>query len=116
VVPYKVYVVVGREFGEKLSELEDGVPVWIVETPTSDSSRVRQRRNVEGLLRERSLKLKAADIFAGSVIVPVHWSHVSKNDGASTVQDESDRNAFVRKVSGHLLASEINGDVQLTLL
>ena len=35
VVPYKVYVVVDREFGEKLSELEKGVPVWIVDTPTN---------------------------------------------------------------------------------
>ncbi|SRR6266481_2664669 len=34
-VPYKVYVVVDREFGEKLSELEKGVPVWIVDTPTN---------------------------------------------------------------------------------
>ena len=34
-VPYKVYVVVDREFGERLSELERGVPVWIVDTPTN---------------------------------------------------------------------------------
>ena len=34
-VPCKVYVVVDREFGEKLSELEKGVPVWIVDTPTN---------------------------------------------------------------------------------
>jgi hypothetical protein len=33
--PYKVFVVVDREFGEKLSELEKGVPVWIVDTPTN---------------------------------------------------------------------------------
>jgi hypothetical protein len=32
-IPYKVFVVVDREFGEKLSELEKGVPVWIVDTP-----------------------------------------------------------------------------------
>ena len=34
-LPYKVYVVVDREFGEKLAELERGVPVWIVDTPTN---------------------------------------------------------------------------------
>lgn len=34
-IPYKVFVVVDREFGEKLSELEKGVPVWIVDTPTN---------------------------------------------------------------------------------
>ena len=34
-VPYKVYVVVDQEFGEKLSDLEKGVPVWIVDTPTN---------------------------------------------------------------------------------
>jgi hypothetical protein len=33
--PYKVFVVVDREFGERLSELEQGVPVWIVDTPTN---------------------------------------------------------------------------------
>jgi hypothetical protein len=35
VVPYKVYIVVDREFGEQLAELERGVPVWIVDTPTN---------------------------------------------------------------------------------
>jgi len=34
-VPYKVFVVVDREFGGKLSGLEQGVPVWIVDTPTN---------------------------------------------------------------------------------
>ena len=34
-VPYKVFVVVDRQFGEKLSDLEQGVPVWIVDTPTN---------------------------------------------------------------------------------
>ena len=34
-VPYKVYVVVEREFGERLADLERGVPVWIVDTPTN---------------------------------------------------------------------------------
>jgi len=34
-VPYKVYIVVDLEFGEKLAELERGVPVWIVDTPTN---------------------------------------------------------------------------------
>lgn len=34
-VPYKVYVVVDREFREKLAELERSVPVWIVDTPTN---------------------------------------------------------------------------------
>ena len=33
--PYKVVVVVDREFGEKLFELERSVPVWIVDTPTN---------------------------------------------------------------------------------
>ena len=34
-VPYKIFVVVDRQFGEKLSDLEQGVPVWIVDTPTN---------------------------------------------------------------------------------
>jgi hypothetical protein len=32
-IPYKVYAVVDREFGEQLAALESGVPVWIVKTP-----------------------------------------------------------------------------------
>lgn len=35
VVPHKVYVVVDPEFGEQLVNLEKGVPVWIVDTPTN---------------------------------------------------------------------------------
>jgi hypothetical protein len=31
--PYKVYIVVDREFGDKLAEIELGAPVWIVGTP-----------------------------------------------------------------------------------
>jgi hypothetical protein len=34
-IPYKVYIVVDRAFGEKLAGLENGVPVWIVDTPTN---------------------------------------------------------------------------------
>ena len=30
--PYKVYVIVDRQFGERLNELERGVPVWIVDS------------------------------------------------------------------------------------
>src|SRR5450755_2439567 len=31
--PYKVFIVVDRQFGEKLAGLTPGVPVWIVDTP-----------------------------------------------------------------------------------
>src|SRR5487761_663562 len=34
-VPKVVYVIVDREFGEKLSALESGVSAWIVDTPTN---------------------------------------------------------------------------------
>jgi hypothetical protein len=33
--PHRVYVVVDREFGERLGTLTPGVPVWIVDTPTN---------------------------------------------------------------------------------
>jgi hypothetical protein len=51
-VPYKVYVVVDREFGERLSDLEKGVPVWIVETPTNKpvAQRIRNERPDESHL------------------------------------------------------------------
>lgn len=32
-VPYKVYVVMAQDFGERLAGLSSGVPVWIVDTP-----------------------------------------------------------------------------------
>jgi hypothetical protein len=35
VTPYKVYVVVDREFGEQLAALPVGVPVWIVSAPVN---------------------------------------------------------------------------------
>jgi hypothetical protein len=34
-VPYKVYVIVDRNFGERLAALPEGMPVWIVDTPTN---------------------------------------------------------------------------------
>ncbi len=41
VVPYKVYVVLDREFGEKLTELAAGVPAWIVDTPLNQAAAQR---------------------------------------------------------------------------
>jgi hypothetical protein len=40
-IPYKVYVVVDRNFGAQLNEIERGVPVWIVES--QDNKPVVQR-------------------------------------------------------------------------
>lgn len=34
-IPYKVIVVVDREFGERLETLPRGIPIWIVDTSTS---------------------------------------------------------------------------------
>jgi hypothetical protein len=44
--PYKVYVVVDRAFGERLTALEQRDPVWVVNTPVN-------RRAAERLRRER---------------------------------------------------------------
>jgi hypothetical protein len=38
---YKVYIVVDREFGERLNMLEKGVPVWIVDTPANKAAAQR---------------------------------------------------------------------------
>jgi hypothetical protein len=32
---YKVCVIVDRQFGDKLAELDSGIPVWIVDSPTN---------------------------------------------------------------------------------
>jgi len=52
VAPYKVYVVVEREFGEQLASLAPGVPVWIVNTPFNRvvAQRLWKERNQEGHL------------------------------------------------------------------
>jgi hypothetical protein len=45
-VPYKIYVVVERKFGEQLMEIPEGVPVWIVDTPINKpvAERLRKER------------------------------------------------------------------------
>jgi hypothetical protein len=50
--PYKVLVVVDRDFGERLTALESGVPVWIVDTPPNASvaQRLWKKRNQENHL------------------------------------------------------------------
>ena|ERR1700683_2648684 len=61
-IPYKVYVVVDRNFGAQLNEFERGVPVWIVESP--DNKPVVQR-----LWQEHTSEshLEGITIFADSV-------------------------------------------------
>jgi hypothetical protein len=60
-IPYKVYVVVDRNFGAQLNKLEQGVPVWIVES--SDNKPV-----VQSLWQERTSEshLEGITIFADS--------------------------------------------------
>jgi hypothetical protein len=52
VVPYKVYVVVEREFGEQLGKLPRGARIWIVNTPTNRAiaERLWKERPQEGHL------------------------------------------------------------------
>jgi hypothetical protein len=51
-VPYKVRVIVDREFGEHLAQLESGVPARIVDTPTNKAvaQRLWKERNQESHL------------------------------------------------------------------
>lgn len=51
-VPYKVYVVVEREFGEQLAKLPPDAPIWIVNTPPNRAvaERLWKERNQEGHL------------------------------------------------------------------
>lgn len=50
--PYKVYVVVDRQFGERLAEVEPGAPVWIVATPAKKpvAKRIWEKRPTENHL------------------------------------------------------------------
>jgi hypothetical protein len=61
-VPYKVYVVVDRNFGAQLNKLKRGVPVWIVES--SDNKLAVQRLRQE---RTSESHLEGITIFADSV-------------------------------------------------
>jgi hypothetical protein len=51
-VPYKVYVVVEREFGEQLAKLPPEAPIWIVNTPPNRAvaERLWKERNQQGHL------------------------------------------------------------------
>jgi len=61
VVPYTVYVVVDREFGDRLSELAADVPVWIVNTTLN-------RTAAQSLGKERKHEdhLRGVTTFEGS--------------------------------------------------
>src|SRR5579862_2203251 len=50
--PYNVYVVVDRAFGERLTSLPIGAPVWIVDAPTNTdvAHRLWQERPTENHL------------------------------------------------------------------
>ena len=50
--PYRVYVVVDRDFGENLTAIDPGVPVWIVDTPVNRAvaERLRKQRPHENHL------------------------------------------------------------------
>ena len=41
-LPHKVYVVVDRNFGERVASLEKKVPVWIVDTPSNKPVALRR--------------------------------------------------------------------------
>jgi hypothetical protein len=47
-VPYKVYIVVDRSFGERLASLPQGVPIWIVDTPVNTPVARRLWKEREG--------------------------------------------------------------------
>jgi hypothetical protein len=45
VKPYKVYIVVDREFGERLSGLDPDVPVWVISSPANRAVAERLLKN-----------------------------------------------------------------------
>lgn len=51
-LPYKVYVVVDRDFGKRLTALEQRAPVWVVNTPVNRGAaeRLRKERPAESHL------------------------------------------------------------------
>jgi hypothetical protein len=60
-IPYKVFVVVDRKFGEQVSKLDQSAPIWIVESP--DNKPVVQRLWHE---RPSGSHLDGITIFAAS--------------------------------------------------
>jgi hypothetical protein len=46
-LPYKVTVVVDREFGERLTLLTPGLPVWVVDTPVNEPVAQRLCKNLQ---------------------------------------------------------------------
>jgi hypothetical protein len=79
--PYSVYIVVDRNFGERLASLPIGVPVWIVDTPanTAVAQRLWKERPRENLLTGITIfKVSTADspekILIGE-LATIHLHH-----------------------------------------
>lgn len=83
-VPYKVYIVVDREFSEQLTELERGVPVWIVDTPTNKTvvqhlwKERRATNHLVGITSFDDLGYPPEDILIAELdVIELHHGHYS---------------------------------------
>lgn len=82
-VPYKVYVVVEREFGEKLAKLPAGAPIWIVNTPTNRAVAERlwkerkQQGHLTGITTFNDLKASSEEDLLVSELDTIDLHHGS---------------------------------------
>jgi hypothetical protein len=93
-VPYKVYVVVDRNFGAQLHKLERGVPVWIVESP--DNKPVVQnlwqehpsQSHLEGItIFDDSVSLSAEETLLGELsTIDLHHGIYSANPAYTVLE------------------------------
>jgi hypothetical protein len=86
-IPYKVYVVVDRNFGAQLDTLEVGTPVWIVDTPVNKPVAQRfwkeqsQRDHLTGVTTFKDLQsLTAEDLLLKEIdAIDLHHGPYSSN-------------------------------------
>lgn len=71
--PYKVSVVLDKEYGERLFDLTETGPVWIVDTPRNreaaqaEWARDKSRTHLTGVTTFKSGDLSAEDAFVGNL-------------------------------------------------
>ena len=70
-IPYKVCVIVDRNFGAQLNEFERGVPVWIVESPDNKPvvQRLWQERTAESHLEGITIFADSAGLSAEEILL-----------------------------------------------
>jgi len=106
--PYKICIVVDREFGERLTTRAPGVPVWIVETPVNRdvAQRLWKERPQEGHLTGITT-FKASESSSAEDLLLNEMNTIDLHHGSYS----SDPPYTVLEVLGTPLSDRIRGEL-----